>query len=76
MRSSTKRNVRSLVRSASTSLPVLAKSSLLQDETANPATLATDMLAQAEHDVRTRVGLVTTDRKVAEETIKEVEEAA
>jgi histidinol dehydrogenase/sulfopropanediol 3-dehydrogenase len=46
---------------------------IVADETANPATLATDMLAQAEHDVRTRVGLVTTDRKLAEETIKEVE---
>lgn len=46
---------------------------IVADETANPATLATDMLAQAEHDVRTRVGLVTTDRKLADETIKEVE---
>jgi len=46
---------------------------IVADETANPATLATDMLAQAEHDVRTRVGLVTTDRWLAEETIKEVE---
>ncbi|MBB4238307.1 histidinol dehydrogenase/sulfopropanediol 3-dehydrogenase [Rhizobium esperanzae] len=46
---------------------------IVADETANPATLATDMLAQAEHDVRTRVGLVTTERKLAEETIKEVE---
>lgn len=43
------------------------------DETANPATLATDMLAQAEHDVRTRVGLITTDRALAEATLREVE---
>jgi len=35
--------------------------------------IATDLLAQAEHDVRTRVGLVTTDRKLAEDVLKEVE---
>ncbi len=29
---------------------------IVADETGNPVTLATDMLAQAEHDVRTRVG--------------------
>ncbi|TGT79361.1 histidinol dehydrogenase, partial [Mesorhizobium sp. M5C.F.Ca.ET.164.01.1.1] len=43
------------------------------DETGNAATIATDLLAQAEHDVRTRVGLVTTDRKLAEDVLKEVE---
>jgi histidinol dehydrogenase/sulfopropanediol 3-dehydrogenase len=30
-------------------------------------------LAQAEHDVRTRVGLITTDRRLAEATVAEVE---
>ena len=32
------------------------------------------MLAQAEHDVHTRVGLITTSRRVARETLAEVEE--
>jgi len=35
--------------------------------------IATDLLAQAEHDVRTRVGLITTDRALAEATLLEVE---
>ena len=35
--------------------------------------IATDLLAQAEHDVRTRVGLITTDRALAEATLAEVE---
>ncbi|NDV89368.1 histidinol dehydrogenase [Aurantimonas aggregata] len=35
--------------------------------------IATDLLAQAEHDVRTRVGLITTDRALAEATLREVE---
>jgi histidinol dehydrogenase/sulfopropanediol 3-dehydrogenase len=34
--------------------------------------LATDMLAQAEHDVRTRVGLVTTDAAQARAVLDEV----
>lgn len=46
---------------------------IVADETGNAATIATDLLAQAEHDVRTRVGLVTTDRKLAEDVLKEVE---
>ncbi|MCB6183040.1 histidinol dehydrogenase [Leeia sp. TBRC 13508] len=45
---------------------------IVADETANPAILATDMLAQAEHDIRTRVGLITTSKAVAEATLKEV----
>jgi len=35
--------------------------------------LATDMLAQAEHDVRTRVGLITTDAALAAAVLAEVE---
>ncbi|MER8710238.1 histidinol dehydrogenase [Mesorhizobium sp. M1088] len=46
---------------------------IVADETGNAATIATDLLAQAEHDVRTRVGLVTTNRKLAEDVLKEVE---
>ncbi|RWA60757.1 histidinol dehydrogenase [Mesorhizobium sp.] len=46
---------------------------IVADETGNAATIATDLLAQAEHDVRTRVGVVTTDRKLAEDVLKEVE---
>ena len=38
--------------------------------------IATDLLAQAEHDVRTRVGLITTDRALAEAVVVEVEQAA
>jgi len=46
---------------------------VLADETGDPRLIATDLLAQAEHDVRTRVGLITTDRAVAEGTLREVE---
>lgn len=45
----------------------------LADETGNPRMIATDMLAQAEHDVRTRVGLITTDRALATAVLAEVE---
>ena len=45
----------------------------LADETGNPEMIAVDLLAQAEHDVRTRVGLITTDRALAEATLKEIE---
>lgn len=43
------------------------------DKTGDAEMLATDMLAQAEHDIRTRVGLITTNRKLAEATVAEVE---
>ncbi len=46
---------------------------VVADASGDPAMIATDMLAQAEHDVRTRVGLITTDRKLAEATLAEVE---
>ena len=45
---------------------------VLADATGDPRLIATDLLAQAEHDVRTRVGLITTDRAVAEQTAREV----
>jgi len=46
---------------------------VVADHTGDPELIATDLLAQAEHDVRTRVGLITTDRKLAEATLAEVE---
>lgn len=46
---------------------------VVADETADPHMIATDLLAQAEHDVHTRVGLITTSRRVAEATLKQVE---
>ena len=45
---------------------------IVADETGNAAMIATDMLAQAEHDIRTRVGLITTDKVLAEAVLKEV----
>ncbi len=46
---------------------------VVADATGNPELIATDLLGQAEHDVRTRVGLITTDRALARATVKEVE---
>ena len=46
---------------------------VLADETGDPETIAIDLLAQAEHDVRTRVGLITTSRALAEATLAAVE---
>ena len=45
---------------------------VVADSTGDPELIATDMLAQAEHDVRTRVGLITTDAALAEATAQEV----
>ncbi len=45
---------------------------VVADSTGDPELIATDLLAQAEHDVRTRVGLITTDVKLAEATAAEV----
>lgn len=45
---------------------------VLADHTGDPELIATDLLAQAEHDVRTRVGLITTEAALAEATAKEV----
>ena len=45
----------------------------LAEDTADPKILAADLLAQAEHDPETRVGLITTSRRVAGATLAEVE---
>ena len=45
---------------------------IVADHTGDAEMIATDLLAQAEHDVRTRVGLITTDRALAEATLAEV----
>ena len=46
---------------------------IVADDSADPRILAADLLAQAEHDVRTRVGLATTSERVAHETLREIE---
>lgn len=46
---------------------------IVADSSGDPELIATDLLGQAEHDVRTRVGLITTDRALAEATVAEVE---
>jgi histidinol dehydrogenase/sulfopropanediol 3-dehydrogenase len=46
---------------------------ILADETGDGETIAADLLAQAEHDVRARVGLITTDERLAADTVKTVE---
>ena len=46
---------------------------VLADDTADPKILAADLLAQAEHDPETRVGLITTSRRIGEATLHEVE---
>ena len=45
----------------------------LADHSGDAEMLATDMLAQAEHDVKTRVGLITTDAVLAAAVLAEVE---
>ena len=45
----------------------------IADDSVDPRLLAADMLAQAEHDIHTRVGLATTSRDIAERTLAEVE---
>ncbi|KAA0972076.1 histidinol dehydrogenase [Aureimonas fodinaquatilis] len=46
---------------------------VLADDTGDAAMIATDLLAQAEHDVRTRVGLITTSERLGREVVAEVE---
>jgi sulfopropanediol 3-dehydrogenase len=46
---------------------------VVADHTGDAEMIATDLLAQAEHDVMTRVGLITTDRALAAATIMAVE---
>lgn len=43
------------------------------DESADPRILAADLLAQAEHDIHTRVGLATTEEDIATRTLAEIE---
>jgi histidinol dehydrogenase/sulfopropanediol 3-dehydrogenase len=45
---------------------------IVADETGDAETIAVDLLAQAEHDVRTRVGLITTDDGLAQATLKTI----
>lgn len=46
---------------------------VVADSSGDAAMIATDLLAQAEHDVRTRVGLITTDAGLAKDTLSEIE---
>ena len=46
---------------------------ILADATGDAEMLATDLLAQAEHDLRTRVGLITTDAMLGRAVLAEVE---
>jgi len=46
---------------------------VVADASGDAEMIATDLLAQAEHDIRTRVGLITTDKALAEATLIEVE---
>jgi len=46
---------------------------ILADASGDAEMIATDLLAQAEHDVRTRVGLITTDLHLAETVLAEVD---
>jgi histidinol dehydrogenase/sulfopropanediol 3-dehydrogenase len=45
---------------------------VIADSSADAETIAIDLLAQAEHDICTRVGLITTDRALAENTLRHV----
>jgi sulfopropanediol 3-dehydrogenase len=45
---------------------------VVADSTGDAEMIATDLLAQAEHDVRTRVGLITTDETLARAVLDEV----
>ncbi len=46
---------------------------IIADETADPLMLAADLLGQAEHDPNARQALISLSRKIAEETMKEIE---
>jgi sulfopropanediol 3-dehydrogenase len=46
---------------------------ILADSSGDAEMIATDLLAQAEHDVRTRVGLITTDADLAAAVLLQVE---
>lgn len=47
---------------------------VIADETANPAYIAADLLADGEHGEDSACVLITTSKDVAEQTIKEIEE--
>jgi histidinol dehydrogenase/sulfopropanediol 3-dehydrogenase len=47
---------------------------IIADSTADPEMVATDLLAQAEHDPRSRAALVATDRELAEAAVDELHE--
>ncbi|TDX20599.1 histidinol dehydrogenase/sulfopropanediol 3-dehydrogenase [Buttiauxella sp. BIGb0552] len=46
---------------------------VIADDSADPRILAADLLAQAEHDVHTRVGMATTSPQIARATFAEIE---
>lgn len=46
---------------------------VVADDSGAPHMIAADLLAQAEHDVRTRVGLITTSAELAHATLAEVQ---
>lgn len=46
---------------------------IVADETGDAEMIATDLLAQAEHDVRTRVGLITTHEPLARAVLQEMD---
>ncbi|WBU55720.1 histidinol dehydrogenase [Paracoccus sediminicola] len=46
---------------------------ILADEAGDAEMIATDLLAQAEHDIRTRVGLITTSESLGREVEAEVD---
>jgi histidinol dehydrogenase/sulfopropanediol 3-dehydrogenase len=46
---------------------------VIADESADPRILAADLLAQAEHDVHTRVGMATISPQIAHGTLAEIE---
>lgn len=45
---------------------------VLADENANPAFIAADLLSQAEHDILARAILITTSKKIADQTQSEI----
>lgn len=47
---------------------------IIADGTADPEMVATDLLAQAEHDPRSRAALVSTDRDIATATMEAIDE--
>ena len=49
---------------------------IVADDTANPKYAAADLMSQAEHDKLASSVLITTSRRVAEETVKEIERQA